>query len=379
MGILDKALEPLKDYICFKDFIMQLSDFHNEPLYNVATFLLNINFSKNIDLYIIDVAYRITRVNSYKNTEVLNAYLDKLQGQFIFDNFIFTQKNYNALQAGDNRKTCLMEVFANSNLNLPTFHLYFNRQNLVDFEPLQSVVSDFLKVEPTPKEYPLFYKNDYFDLSECESMITGYDPSDNWQCSERQQAYSLVLSSVHNGLFEPHPHRENDYLISAENFRAWLKSKDIFIDGFTNTPNNINTQPDSQLLQQIADLNAQLASAGDTIKRQAKEIADLKAQLEQQPNQPSDTATDDDLLTKILDENNKNHAIDLKYAINLWVDLYVINPRTHGEHSGNADTWLKNNTGYSELKGGEGSIKRIREIATPLKKFGSTRPKENQK
>ena len=157
-------------------------------------------------------------------------------------------------------------------------------------------------------------------------------------------------------------------------------------------------QTDSQLSQQVVDLNAQLAKADDTIDRQAKEIAQLKndyealkqgygflettnkALIEQAgKDTQSDTPADNDLFAKILDESNENHAIDLKYAINLWLDLYVINPRAHGEHSGNADTWLKKNTGYSELKGGDGSIKRIREIATPLKKFGSTRPKENQK
>lgn len=42
---------------------------------------------------------------------------------------------------------------------------------------------------------------------------------------------------------------------------------------------NAQTQTDSQLLQQVKDLNAQLDTAGDTIKRQAKEITDLKAQL----------------------------------------------------------------------------------------------------
>ena len=38
---------------------------------------------------------------------------------------------------------------------------------------------------------------------------------------------------------------------------------------------------DTQLLQQVADLNAQLAKAGDTIDRQAKELTDLKTQIEE--------------------------------------------------------------------------------------------------
>ena len=126
-------------------------------------------------------------------------------------------------------------------------------------------------------------------------------------------------------------------------------------------------------------LVGRLESLTQQLQQLKAENKKLQEQLEQQANQPSNKAADNDLFAKILDESNENHAIDLKYAINLWLDLYVINPRAHGEHSGNADTWLKKNTEYSELKGGDGSIKRIREIATPLKKFGSTRPKENQK
>ena len=34
-------------------------------------------------------------------------------------------------------------------------------------------------------------------------------------------------------------------------------------------------------MQQVADLNAQLAKAGDTIDRQAKELTDLKTQIEE--------------------------------------------------------------------------------------------------
>lgn len=56
---------------------------------------------------------------------------------------------------------------------------------------------------------------------------------------------------------------------------------------------NTQTQPDSQLLQQIADLNAQLISTSDTIERQAKEIANLKSQLKQRAGKLSDTATDE--------------------------------------------------------------------------------------
>ena len=253
---------------------------------------------------------------------------------------------------------------------------------------------------------------DIFTVIEASCLISGDDPIQISICIgdtyfrqnniEYLKAESFISAGIKSGKL--------DSDITRQSLQKFLLEKGYVIEGFNDnlppaTADKIGhatitqTMPtDSQLSQQVADLKAQLAKADDTIDRQAKEIAQLKndyealkqgygflettnkALIEQAgKDTQSDTPADNDLFAKILDESNENHAIDLKYAINLWLDLYVINPRAHGEHSGNADTWLKKNTGYSELKGGDGSIKRIREIATPLKKFGSTRPKENQK
>lgn len=168
--------------------------------------------------------------------------------------------------------------------------------------------------------------------------------------------------------------------IKQEKLEAIQGYKDAYSDYLEKYKQEVSVLK-GHLEQQAQDKQATINRLTAENQKQADTIRQLNERLEQQASEPSqsDTPADNDLFAKILDESNENHAIDLKYAINLWLDLYVINPRAHGEHSGNADTWLKKNTGYSELKGGDGSIKRIREIATPLKKFGSTRPKENQK
>lgn len=50
----------------------------------------------------------------------------------------------------------------------------------------------------------------------------------------------------------------------------------------------------SNLIEQTLDKDKLIQKQRETIDRQAKEIAELKAQLEQQATQPSDTATDDE-------------------------------------------------------------------------------------
>ena len=74
---------------------------------------------------------------------------------------------------------------------------------------------------------------------------------------------------------------KNDSEVKIDKFAIHFKQSDIELLINQNSYLKINAQPqtDSQLLQQVADLNAQLDTAGDTTKRQAQEIAELKAQI----------------------------------------------------------------------------------------------------
>ncbi len=119
---------------------------------------------------------------------------------------------------------------------------------------------------------------------------------------------------------------------------------------------------DSQLSQQVADLNAQLTKAGDTINRQAKELTDLKTQIEEVTKQKdlidslyniskillegekkkiqglteklasiehvgkgtqSDKPADNELLTAIYDDSKPYlYAPELHNAIEVWKLIY---------------------------------------------------------
>lgn len=295
MGILDKIKKQTDNYITVSHFIKQLSGTNNFPVYDVITYLNHHNFVEKIHAFHIDMDLKIIPFHSvdYQN---LQASFDKLQLTCLGTNFIWTDGNFDKVKK---ELVGFMDLEPFYKLADPynSMHWYFKKQDLADFEPLEGY-TDFLGVKATPKQYPLFYKNDFFDLTECESMITGYDPNDGWQCLEREQAYSLVLASVHNGKFKPHPHRENDYLISADDFREWLISKDIFIDGFT----NISTQKTPTTQNQPTDLQQ------ENERLQAR-IAELEQQLNDQPttNPVANITQEMQIINEVYSEFWKNH------------------------------------------------------------------------
>lgn len=76
----------------------------------------------------------------------------------------------------------------------------------------------------------------------------------------------------------------------------------------------------SNLIEQTLDKDKLIQKQRETIDRQAKEIADLKAQLEQQPNQPSDMAADEPLkgIAKVNYDKDKAKAFASIVAKFLW-------------------------------------------------------------
>ena len=216
------------------------------------------------------------------------------------------------------------------------------------------------------------------------------------------------------------PKQEFDYLnsvIDKDNLEKYLKSIGKDLSQLLELQESLTAptpQTDSQLSQKVADLNAQLASATDTIaslqeklqqsnfdrlesynfntaelhraktesNQYQKENESLKAKIaELEANEPSqsDTPADGEPLALVFDSTNANYAPDLVHALNLWLDLYHRNPKDSDSHTNKANIWLKNNTAYEYVKRGDTAMNRIREIATPLKDFGQQRAKEPKK
>lgn len=135
------------------------------------------------------------------------------------------------------------------------------------------------------------------------------------------------------------------------------------------------------------NLNSRLNIARNTYKQHQNDIKILKeknekleaekVELIKQLKEQTDTPADYSILQTILNESHEYHAPDLKHAIQLWNDLYINKLIGTDSHSNRADIWIGSNTGYDE--DAKSSIGRIREIATPLKDFGTKRSKEIKK
>ena len=100
------------------------------------------------------------------------------------------------------------------------------------------------------------------------------------------------------------------------------------------------------------------------IKRKDSKIAELEQQV--------DTPANDSILQTILDDSHEYHATDLKYAIQLWHDLYIDGLIGTDSHSNKADRWINSNTSYGNYAE-DSSVKRLRQVSTPLKDFGGQR------
>lgn len=118
------------------------------------------------------------------------------------------------------------------------------------------------------------------------------------------------------------------------------------------------------------------AEAQRKVKELSKDLDEANRNLHQKSSKP-----DDDVLQVIFDENYEHHAPDLKNAIKLWIDLYIHGKVGGNSHTGRADNWISKFTDYNAeiTKADQRSIDRIREIATPLKDFGTKRSKEIKK
>jgi len=120
---------------------------------------------------------------------------------------------------------------------------------------------------------------------------------------------------------------------------------------------------------------APLEEAQATIEAQRQHIEELEAQL---LRPQADTLARTRILDAIFNESSDHYAPDLAHAIKLWTDLYVNGSIGTDSHSSKANSWIDKNTGYGNNPKNT-SVTRIREITTPFKDYGNSRPRETPK
>lgn len=268
----------------------------------------------------------------------------------------------------------------------------------IDFED----VSTYQKV----KKYPLFFKNNTFTPQEVACLISNYHPNQvgsNWNSvawlnsnPEFEEALDFTFSAVRGRLFE-----EVDvdiFVISSDELKFFLNSKDIFIDGFNRNLNqevvNIGNstvgnasleyyqQKIKELLEKIEELKNDIQKEGAEIillevdlEFATKENAQLKDTIKLLESEQLNNKADN-LLDQIFDESvTDRYAPDLALSIKLWQSIYIDNPK-NDSHTNKANNWIMSNTRYDQSKP---SATKLREITTPFINWSTHRDKNFKK
>lgn len=133
VSLIDRLIEPMKDYISFRDFIFHLSSVNDEPLYEVVTYLLHHDLN-SIGFYNIDTDYKIIRFEPF-DFNTVTEFLEEVQKSLVLtaDKWIFSSsESLDELMESDRRllTTTVMKAM----------HSFFKRSELLSFEPLSGLL-----------------------------------------------------------------------------------------------------------------------------------------------------------------------------------------------------------------------------------------------
>lgn len=163
---------------------------------------------------------------------------------------------------------------------------------------------------------------------------------------------------------------EIELVANALNVRKYLNSEEYSVysdnDHYTVTRESL-LFPSEQVQSYIASRQIHKQHTPEQ-----QRIADLENQLAQAKAQLVDKPADGTLLTVIHDKSHEHHAPDLSHAIKLWSELYIDGLIGSDSHSNKSNKWIQQNTSYGDNTE-DSSVKRLRQVSTPLKDFGGQR------
>lgn len=133
VSLLDRLIEPTKDYISFRDFLLHLSKCNNEPLYEVVTYLLHHDFN-SIGFYNIDTDYKIVRFEPFECNTV-TEFLEEIQKALVLsaDKWIFSSSDSLDNLADNDRRKVTTTV-------MKAMHSFFKKSEILNFKPLDGLL-----------------------------------------------------------------------------------------------------------------------------------------------------------------------------------------------------------------------------------------------
>jgi len=124
---MDKVTKPLENYISFEDFICQLSQVNNEPMYSVVSYLIHYNIN-SVGSYYIFADYRITPENTSAR---IDSYLEDIQKILFMHNEDWIYEGSKSFQwlCDDAGSRLLAHIRSHS-------YYFFKKSELLLFPPL---------------------------------------------------------------------------------------------------------------------------------------------------------------------------------------------------------------------------------------------------
>lgn len=274
----------------------------------------------------------------------------------LFQNLPDSLKPFDLPQIADLcRQGILTPVFAYNSYGIEVLEYYDGNKPLIYINGVDT--------EPDTSRFPdprtTYLYDDYFTHDRLTSLL---DKSiDNLEIHN-----AMIYKSDGSGyevVLVANPLNINKYL-NDENYSVYSDN-----DGFTVTRESL-LFPSEQVQKYIA--SKQTAKQNTPEQQRIAELESQIAELQEQLRQQSIKLPNDPLLTTIHNKNYEYHAPDLSHAIKLWSELYIDGLIGSDSHSNKSNKWIQQNTSYGDNTE-DSSVKRLRQVSTPLKDFGGQR------
>lgn len=316
MSLMDKILEPTKDYISFRELLFRLSSLNSEPLHVVVTYLLHHELD-GLTFYNIDADYKIIRFAPYE-FDTVKEFLKEIQGALSFSNEEWVWSVPTSLdELSDQEKRELTRTI------FKAMHCFFKKSDLLSFEPLNGLLHfDGHNVEvkektDQPNNSLASYMTEYtlpqvvalilhIDLADITTSANNsyihengrYDESTYSKFNNLLQSYSIAaLNNKIDGAdvftrktesFFGSSDAQTDLektTISRGNLASYLDSIGYQLDDLIAKQEPVHTQhyqydsyqqDDSELIlslqQQVADLQSRLDEKDEELKAESKKL-----------------------------------------------------------------------------------------------------------
>ena len=146
MGLVDRLLEPIKDYISFRDLLFRLSSLNNEPLYDVITHLLHHDLN-SMCFYNIDMNYKIIKFKPNEFDSV-TEFLKEIQNALFLTDEAWVWSNPASInELSEFSRNAITTTVSKA------MHCFFKKSELLIFEPLNGLLHfEDVDVERTVKD-----------------------------------------------------------------------------------------------------------------------------------------------------------------------------------------------------------------------------------